>query len=128
MKATLNHTEEAAQNQNQQQGMPLHRFLTYQVAKELFATVVAAKISEPTLRDQAMRAAQSSCLNIAEAAGRWSTRDRAHKCHIARGECCEVVAALEIAAIAGACDAEIATKATAIGTRLYALLSGLIRK
>ena len=59
MTATLNHTEEAAQNQTPS-GMPLHRFLTYQVAKELFAAVVAAKISEPNLRDQAMRAAQSS--------------------------------------------------------------------
>ena len=100
MTATLIHTEEA--KDGTQNGIPMHRLVAYTVAKELLAAVVAAKISEPGLRDQAMRAAQSSCLNIAEAAGRWSQRDRAHKCHIARGECCEVVAAVEIAAIAAA--------------------------
>ena len=113
---------------NENYEMPMHRLDAYRVAKEFLATVVEAQISDAKLRDQAVRAAQSTCLNIAESTGRWSAADRARVCHIARGECCEAVAALEIASISGSCDAKTAAKGAQLGSRLYALLSGLIRR
>ncbi len=111
-----------------QEMMPMQKLIAYQVAKELLAVVIAANIRDAKLKDQAMRAAQSSCLNIAEAAGRWGKADRARVCHIARGECCEVAAALEIAALSNSCDAEVAARGAQVASRLYALLSGLIRR
>jgi four helix bundle protein len=49
--------------------------------------------NENPARDQAMRAAQSACMNIAEAAGRFGGPDKARIFAIARGEACEVAAA-----------------------------------
>jgi len=48
--------------------------LAYQVALQLISAVKAAEIRDVKLRDQAMRPAKSAALNIAEAAGRVSTR------------------------------------------------------
>jgi four helix bundle protein len=42
----------------------------YQVACELLVAVKNAAIADLKLRDQALRAAKSVCLNIAEATGR----------------------------------------------------------
>ena len=52
------------------------KLIAWQVACELLRAVRDARISDPKLRDQAMRAAQSACLNIAEANGRVSVADR----------------------------------------------------
>jgi len=110
-----------------QKKMPMEKLIAYRVAKDVLARVVALEIREPQLRDQAIRAAQSCCLNIAEAQGRWSGPDRTRMYRIARGECCELCAALEIAQISrrtsGSCDGALA------GTgRLYALQTGLSRR
>src|SRR5882672_8374522 len=48
------------------------KLIAWQVACELLRAVREARISDPKLRDQAMRAAQSACLNIAEANGRFA--------------------------------------------------------
>jgi four helix bundle protein len=86
-----------------------------------------ANISDAKLRDQAMRAAKSACLNIAEASGRYAGADKARVFAIARGEGCEAAAALDIGWAAGECSEESARAGGAVARRLYALLTGLIR-
>ena len=48
--------------------MPYERLLAFQAAKELLGIVREAKIADAHLRDQALRAAKSACLNVAEVA------------------------------------------------------------
>ena len=108
--------------------LPHENLIAYRVARELVVIVREAKISDAKLRDQAMRAATSACLNIAEAAGRVSAADKARVYGIARGEGCEAVAALDVAAAAGWCRAEAARSASAAGSQLYAMLTELSRK
>jgi four helix bundle protein len=108
--------------------LPHENLLAYQVAKDLLRVVCSAGISNAKLRAQALRAAQSACLNIAEAAGRFSAADKARVFAIARGEACEAAAALDIAAVSGECSTDAANAAGAAARRAYALLTGLIRK
>jgi len=108
--------------------LPHHGLIAYEVATELLATVVAAKIGDPRLRDQALRAAKSVCLNIAEAAGRTTRPEKARVFTIARGETCEAAAAVEIASIAGDCIPDAAARANELAFRLVGLLTGLIRR
>ena len=91
--------------------MPYERLLAFQAAKELLSIVREAKIADAHLRDQALRAAKSACLNIAEAAGRWTAADQKRVFGIARGEAMEAAAAMEIAAAAGDCTLEAARAA-----------------
>ena len=104
------------------------KLIAWQVACELLRVVRDAHISDAKLRDQAMRAAQSACLNIAEANGRVAPADRRRVFAIARGEAAEAVAAVQIAALSGQCDAGSADDARRHGARAAALLSGLIRR
>ena len=85
-------------------------------------------ISEGRLRDQALRAATSVCLNISEGAGRAGSADKARVYAIARGENCEVAAALDIALAGGLCVAEPARRGRFHARAVHALLSGLIRR
>ena len=107
--------------------LPHHRLVAYRVATELLLAVRAADIRDPKLRDQALRAAKSACLNTAEAAGRVSPADKARVFAIARGECVEAAAAVEIAALADDTTEAAADAVIASADRLYALLTGLIR-
>jgi four helix bundle protein len=107
--------------------LPHHRLVAYTVALELLALVRDAEIKDPKLRDQALRAAKSICLNIAEAVGRRSPADKARVFGIARGELLEVAAALEIAALAYDTTSATNHAAAVITDRLYALLTGLSR-
>ncbi len=107
--------------------LPHERLIAYQVARELLVLVQQARIRDAGLRDQALRAAKSACLNIAEAAGRQAPADKARVYAIARGESCEAAAALDIALAAEDCVREAALKAAPLSRRLYALLTGLIR-
>ena len=77
--------------------LPHHKLEAYGVAMKLLAAVREARIRDSHLRDQAMRAAKSACLNAAEAAGRVSPADKARAFAIARAEACEAAAAVEIA-------------------------------
>ncbi len=108
--------------------LPHENLLAYQVAMQLLILVRDAKIANPKLRDQALRAAQSTCLNIAEAVGRSGAADQKRVFAIARGETCEAAAALDIAALTEDCSAENARNGGALARRVYALLSGLIRR
>jgi len=107
--------------------LPHHNLVAYHVALELLQLVKAAEIRDGKLRDQAMRAAKSAALNIAEAAGRTSPADRARVFAIARGEAIEAAAALEIAALAGDADCSAFEACLPVADRLFALLTGLCR-
>ena len=108
--------------------MPYENLFAYQVAKELLVVVSKAKIADLRLRDQALRAAKSVCLNIAEATGRQTPADQKRVYAIARGELSEAVAAMEIASVVGDCSLEAAATAHAAGLKLHALLCGLLRR
>jgi four helix bundle protein len=75
--------------------LPHHRLRAYGVAVKLLLAVREAGVRDRVLRDQALRAAKSACLNCAEGAGRVTRADKA------RGEMVEAVAAIEIAALSG---------------------------
>jgi four helix bundle protein len=88
---------------------------------------LVAKLRDAKLRDEALRAAKSTCCNIKEGAGRFTRPDKARAFTIARGEGLEAFAALETAAAAGDADeADVAT-CLPLASRLYALLTGLIK-
>src|SRR5436190_23523154 len=91
------------------------KLIAWQVACELLRAVREARISDPKLRDQAMRAAQSACLNIAEANGRVAPADRRRVFAIARGEGTEAAAAVQIGAISGQCSERAAAEARRLG-------------
>src|SRR5215469_10331960 len=108
--------------------LPFEKLVAYQEARKLVAAVRDAEIAEGRLRDQALRAAQSVCLNISEGAGRASSADKARVYAIARGENREVGSAIDIALAAGCCPAEPAGRALGHARAVQALLSGLIRR
>lgn len=108
--------------------LPHHRLVAYRVAVELLEAVRAAGIRDVGLRDQALRAAKSACLNCAEGAGRASPGDKARAFAIARGEAGEAAAAVEIAAVAGDAKKAAAERCVAVASRLVALLTGLTRR
>src|SRR5436190_10190201 len=108
--------------------LPFEKLHAYQRARLLLLAVVEAAITEGPLRDQALRAATSVCLNISEGAGRAGSADKARVYAIARGENCEVAAALDIALAGGLCLAEPARRGLVHARAVHALLSGLIRR
>ncbi len=107
--------------------LPHHRLRAYGVAVQLLDAVRDAQIRDRKLRDEALRAAKSACLNIAEGAGRFTRADKARAYTIARGETVEAVAAIEIAARVGDTRAECAAQVVALGNKLYAMLTNLVR-
>src|SRR5579864_1383406 len=66
--------------------LPHHKLEAYGVAMRLLEAVREARIRDSQLREQAMRAAKSACLNAAEGAGRVTRADKARCFTIARGE------------------------------------------
>src|SRR5512140_879927 len=106
--------------------LPHHRLHVYGKALELLEAVRAAQIADAKLRDEALRAAKGTCLNIAEAAGRVTPADKARAYAIARGECEECVAAVEIAVAAGDAATESLSTVVACGNEVYLMLGGLI--
>jgi len=108
--------------------LPFEKLLAYQEARKLLAAIREASISDRGLRDQALRAATSVCLNISEGAGRASPGDKARGYAIARGENSEAASALDIALVGGACKQEAARRGVLHARAVHALLSGLIRR
>ena len=106
--------------------LPFEKLTAYQEARKLLAAVREASISEARLRDQALRAATSVCLNISEGAGRRGAADKARVYAIARGESCEAAAA--IALTARLCREEAAQRGVRHAKAVHALLSGLIKR
>jgi len=107
--------------------LPHHRLVAFSVARELLLAVLACRISDPKLRDEATRSAKSACLNCAEGAGRVSRADKARVFAIARAEAVEAAAAVEIAALCGEVAPGPAREVARLADRLVALLTGLVR-
>src|SRR5690349_7474283 len=84
--------------------MPHHKLIAYQLAFELVQVVGKIRIADANLRAQARRSAASAALNTAEGAARVTLADKSRAYAIARTECCEAVAAIEIAGALGACS------------------------
>ena len=108
--------------------LPHHKLIAYQVAKELLVAVRDTHVRDAGLRDQALRAAKSACLNCAEGAGRVSRADKARVFAIARAEAGEAAAAVEIAMISGDAKESDLQRVVSIANRLIAMLTGLIRR
>ena len=107
--------------------LPHHRLVAYRVAVEFLLAIKAAGIRDAKLRDEALRAAKSAVLNIAEGAGRFTQPDKKRAFTIARGEGLEAFAALETAALVGDADPADVERCLPLAQRLYALLTGLLR-
>jgi len=107
--------------------LPHHKLLAYGIAMKLLDAVREARIRDSHLRDQAMRAAKSACLNAAEGAGRVSRADKARAFAIARAEACEAAAAVEIAIAAGDADANALGAVVEHADRFVAMTTRLIR-
>ena len=105
--------------------LPHHELIAYGVAVELLRIIKASEIKDAKLRDEALRAARSACLDSAKKAGRVTRPDKARAFAIARGEAVE---ALEIAEAAGDALPGSAARAIPVADRLLALLTGLIRR
>ena len=54
------------QHNNHGSSLPHHRLLAYQKSLELLVAVRSAQIRDAKLRDEALRAAKGTCLNLAE--------------------------------------------------------------
>jgi len=85
-----------------------------------------ARIRDRELRTQALRAAKSVCLNLAEGAGRVTRADKARAYTVARGELVEAIAAIEIAHESGDARREAVSRVLALGAQLYAVLTKLV--
>ncbi len=107
--------------------LPHHRLVAYSVAQELLLAVIACRIRDAKLRDEALRSAKSACLNCAEGAGRVTRAEKARAFAIARAEAVEAAAAVEIAALCGDAATEPARAVARVADRLVALLTGLVR-
>jgi len=105
------------------------RLDVYRVAVELDEVVVtiarAAGRGHGWLSDQALRAAGSVVLNIAESSGRRGA-DRARFGRIAHGSALELDAALTLLAHRGACAPASRQRARELTARVVAMLGGLV--
>ena len=107
--------------------LPHHRLHVFGIAREMLVVVRDAHIRDAKLRDEALRAAKGACLNIAEGAGRVTRADKGRAFTIARGECVEAAAAIEIAALLGDASEGDAERVAALADRVVAMLTRLIR-
>ena len=116
-----------AKGRSHMQMLPHHKLIAFGVAKEMLLAVKGANIRDTGLRDQALRAAKSACLNAAEGAGRVTRADKARAYAIARGEAVEAAAAVEIAAACGSASEADSTRVAILADRVVALLTPLVR-
>ena len=107
--------------------LPHHRLHVFGIAREMLVVVRDAHIRDAKLRDEALRAAKGACLNIAEGAGRVTRADKGRAFTIARGECVEAAAAIEIAALLGDASEDNAERVAVLADRVVAMLTRLIR-
>ena len=106
-----------------------HRLDAYRIALDLFAGVEQFAGSLPRghadLKDQVRRAAWATVRHIAEGANRVQPRDKAARFVLARAECGECEAALEMAHRIGLRpDSELVV----LADRVAALCMGLVRR
>ena len=106
--------------------LPHHQLRAYGTALEFLRAVRDARVRDRELRNQALRAAKSVCLNLAEGAGRVTRADKARAYTVARGELVEAIAAVEIALETGDARREALDRVLALGGTLCAVLTKLI--
>ncbi len=80
------------------------------------------------LKDQVRRAASATMRNITEGANRWAPRDKAARFVIARGECGECDAALEMIDRLGLAHSRNVAALRHLADRVGAMLTGLIKR
>ena len=114
-------------NETTHSSLPHHRLQAWHVALELVRLVQAIRIGDAEDRSQARKAASARARNVAEGAARTSRADKARIYGIARGECGECVASLELAGAKGACAAADVAAVLELGARLSAMLYRLSR-
>jgi four helix bundle protein len=114
-------------NMNTQPSLPHHRLQAWHVALELVRLVHSVRIGDSEDRNQARKAASACARNVAEGAARTSRADKARVYGIARGECGEAVASVELAGAKGACGAADVAAVLDLGSHLSAMLYRLTR-
>ncbi|MHB1847027.1 MAG: four helix bundle protein [Deltaproteobacteria bacterium] len=97
----------------------------HQVAREIAARVHGAKIGDCELRDQAMRAAKSAFLNLAERLPAEQPGTRRRHFAIANGSLHELVAAIDLASVLEAITPSDAREIQALALRLKRMLRAL---
>jgi four helix bundle protein len=113
--------------ENPADSLPHHKLIAYQLAIELVRMVASLRVGDAQLRQQARKSAASAALNTAEGAARQTQPDKNRAYGIARAECCEACAAIEIAGALGVCSPTDVARVVAHGIRLKNVLSRLIR-
>jgi four helix bundle protein len=112
-------------------GFAHRRLDVYRVALELTLGVERLATGLPRghagLKDQVRRAASATTRNLSEGANCWSARDKAARYVIARGECGECDAALEMIQRLGLCAASHVRSLRRLTDRVGAMLTALIR-
>ena len=111
----------------------VHRRLdAYRVALELFQGVERLAAELPRgygdHKDQLRRSAAATVRNIAEGANRTQPRDKASRFTLARGECGECDASLEMIEILGVVDRLEVRRLRRLADRVGAMLLGLVRR
>ncbi len=106
---------------------PFQKLDAYVVARDFMSAVVAAKIRDAELRDQATRGAKSAFLNLAEGLPSDSGPMRKKFFETARRSVYETVAALDGAEVLGATSVDASLEVHRLGVRLDALLKGLLK-
>ncbi len=102
--------------------LPHHRLQVWQLALELVLLVHRIRIADAKDRQQAREAVSSCARNIAEGAARRSRADKARVYAIARGECGEAVASVELSGVkGGTADADV-ERVVELGSRVSAIL------
>ncbi len=108
------------------------RLHAYQVALNLFAGVEQIASAFPQgyadLRDQLRRSAAATVRHIAEGANRFHSADKAARFIVARGECGECDACLEMVGILDLVPAARLGELRRRADRVGAMLTGLIQK
>ena len=107
---------------NSHHSLPHHRLDAWHVAIDLVMLVQRTRIGDALDRQEARKAAAACARNVAEGAARVSRGDKARVYAIARGECGECVASVELAGARGACASADVAAVVAVGSRLSAML------
>jgi four helix bundle protein len=120
-------------NHDSQRTRFVHQRLdAYRVALELFLAVELLADGFPRghadLKDQLRRSAAATVRHIAEGANRIQPRDKAARFMLARAECGECDATLDMARIVGLLSEDSLSRLQSLTGRVSAMLLGLIRR
>ena len=79
------------------------------------------------LAEQLTRSSTAVVLNLSEGANRYGCKEKAHRYSIARGECGETAAGIELAMVLGLVDEQAANQALELAATTGRMLTGLIK-